>query len=86
VEDRSHTSNALAFLQARAPAYGGAVHYRDTPRAVTGGNLVTAPGSAPASFAVAVLRLVASDRDAAIAAYEAMLGAEHAARNGTGNL
>lgn len=53
---------------------------------MTGGNLVTAPGSAPASFAVAVLRLVASDRDAAIAAYEAMLGAEHAAGNGTGNL
>jgi len=85
LDDRPHTSNALAFLQARAPAYAGEVHYLDTPRAVTGGNLVTAPGSAPASFAVAVLRLVAPDREADIAAYEAMLGAEHAHPEGPGN-
>lgn len=78
LEDRPHTSNALPFLQARAPAYSGSAHYQDTPRAVTGRNLVTAPGSAPASFAVAVLRLVAPDQEAGIAQYAAMLAAEHA--------
>ena len=83
LEDRPHTSNAMAFLQTKAPAYGGAAHYQDMPRAVTGRNLVTAPGSAPASFAVAILRLVAPDREADIAAYEAMLGAEHAHPTGS---
>ena len=78
LDDRPHTSNSLAFLRARAPTYGGAALYRDQPRAVGGGRLVTAPGSAPASFAVAVLRLVVPERAADIAAYAAMLGAEHA--------
>lgn len=82
LDDRPHTSNAQAFLQARLPAYGGAAFYQDTPRAVTGRNLVTAPGSAPASFAVAVLRLAAPERAADIAAYQAMLGAEHAPPGG----
>ncbi len=82
LEDRPHTSNALTFLRAKAPAYGGAAHYQDAPVAARGGNLVTAPGSAPASFAVAVLRLVAPEREADIAAYEAMLGAEHARSKG----
>lgn len=78
LEDRPHTSNALPFLQAKAAGYGGAAHYRDTPRAVIGRNLVTAPGSAPASFAVAVLRLVAPEQEAGIADYAAMMAAEHA--------
>lgn len=86
LEDRPHTSNALAFLQAKATAYGGAAHYYDAPGAVTGGNVVTAPGSAPASFSVAVLRLVAPEREADIAGYEAMLGAEHGHPKGLGNL
>lgn len=78
LDARPHTSNSLAFLQARAPAYDGVACYRDQPRAVTGGRLVTAPGSAPATFAVAVLRLAVPEREADIAAYAAMLGAEHA--------
>lgn len=78
LENRPHTSNALKFLRDKALAYGGAAHYQDTPRAVTGGNLVTAPGSAPASFSVAILRLVAPEREADIVRYAAMLSAEHA--------
>lgn len=78
LDDRPHTSNAQAFLRSRAAGYGGASFYQNTPRAVTGRNLVTAPGSAPASFAVAVLRLAAAEREADIARYAAMLAAEHA--------
>lgn len=79
LQDRPHTSNALDFLQARAAGYGGAAHYVDTPRAVTGGKVITAPGSAPASFSVAVLRLLLPDQAEAIAGYERMLSLEHAA-------
>lgn len=77
LEDRPHTSNALDFLTAKAAGYGGQALYVDTPRAVTGGRVVTAPGSAPASFSVAVLRLVAPDQAEGIERYAAMLAAEH---------
>jgi len=40
--------------------------------------VVTAPGSAPGSFAVAVLRLAVPDRAEMIDGYEQMLAAEHA--------
>jgi putative intracellular protease/amidase len=87
LDARPHTSNDPAFLRAKAPAYAGAGHYQNAPVAARGGNLVTAPGLAPASFAVAVLRLVAPEREKDIAAYETMLGMEHsAAREGMGNL
>ncbi len=86
LDHRPHTSNDLAFLQATAPAYASAAHYQDAPVAARGGNVVTAPGSAPASFAVAVLRMIAPDREADIAGYEAMLAAEHGHPKGLGNL
>jgi putative intracellular protease/amidase len=54
LDTRAHTSNAAHFL-AGVPAYGGAAHYRDGPRAVADAGVVTAPGTAPVSFAVAVL-------------------------------
>lgn len=79
VDDWPHTSNALEFLTANAVGYGGAASYVDVPRAVTGGRVVTAPGSAPASFSVAVLRLAAPEQGAMIDQYAAMLAAEHAA-------
>lgn len=79
LRDRPHTSNALAFLRGKAAGYDGAAAYVDTPRAVTGGRVVTAPGSAPGSFSVAVLRLAAPEQSAMIDQYAAMLAAEHAA-------
>lgn len=77
LDHRPHTSNSLDFLTAKAPTYAGAAHYQDALVATVGGNVVTAPGSAPATFSVAILRLVAPEREADIAGYEAMLGAEH---------
>jgi putative intracellular protease/amidase len=51
----AHTGNALAAHQAY-PAYAGAAHYRDQPQAVSDGGIVTAPGSAPFSFTVEILK------------------------------
>jgi putative intracellular protease/amidase len=48
LDDRRHTSNALAFLEAMG--YGGSARYVDEP-AVTDGDLVTASGIAPVAFA-----------------------------------
>ncbi|MGV3624121.1 MAG: DJ-1/PfpI family protein [Archangium sp.] len=54
-DGRPHTSNGAKWLGENAPGYRGASHYRDVNEAVVDGNLISAPGSAPVSFAKAVL-------------------------------
>ncbi len=77
LDGRAHTSNSRDFLTAHADGYAGADRYVETPRAVHDDGVVTAPGSAPGSFSVAVLRLVAPDQADAIDGYAAMLAAEY---------
>ncbi|BBE74120.1 DJ-1/PfpI family protein [Oharaeibacter diazotrophicus] len=66
LDDRAHTSNDAAFLAEQGGDYAGTALYVETPAAVTGGRLVTAPGSAPVTFAVAVLSLLHPERAAYI--------------------
>ncbi|MBC7311409.1 MAG: glutamine amidotransferase [Rhizobium sp.] len=51
----AHTGNSLAS-HARYPGYHGADTYRDQPQAVSDKGIVTAPGSAPDTFAAEVLK------------------------------
>lgn len=74
--DRAHTSNGRAWLSGEAPGYAGAEGYVDTPRAVTAGRLVSAPGSAPGTFSSAILRLVAPEHAAAIGENDAVMARE----------
>ena len=76
---RPHTSNGLDWLGRHAPGYTGAEHYVETPRAVTAGRLVSAPGSAPGSFASAICMLVSPGRVDEIRANDAMMAREWAA-------
>lgn len=55
LDDVAHTGNALASHKAYA-AYHGETLYRDQPKAVSDGGIVTAAGSAPVSFAVEILK------------------------------
>ncbi|MBT9368666.1 type 1 glutamine amidotransferase family protein [Rhizobium sp. CSW-27] len=50
----AHTGNALAAHQA-VPGYGGSALYRDQPQAVSENGIVTAPGTSPFTFTVAIL-------------------------------
>ncbi|MDP2260918.1 MAG: DJ-1/PfpI family protein [Caulobacter sp.] len=77
LDSRAHTSNSLDFVKANAEGYSGASRYVDSPRAVSDGGVVTAAGSAPGSFSVAVLRLVVPDQAEMINGYEKMLAGEH---------
>lgn len=77
LDGRVHTSNSRDFLTAHAGGYAGAERYADTPRAVRDNGVVTAPGSAPGSFSIEVLRLVAPDQAEMIEGYRAMLAAEY---------
>jgi len=81
LQGRAHTSNGHEWLLHHAPDYAGRERYVDTPSAVTDGRLITAPGSAPGTFAGAVLRLVAPEHAEAIAANEAMMAREWATIN-----
>ena len=55
LNDVAHTGNSLASHKAY-PAYRGDGLYRDQPNAVSDGGIITAPGSAPVSFAVEILK------------------------------
>lgn len=72
---RRHTSNARDFVSSNVPGYDGGL-YVDTPRAVIDGTLVTAPGSAPVSFAIALLGLLWPGHPG-IAELATMIAAEH---------
>ncbi|MDK9695259.1 MAG: DJ-1/PfpI family protein [Siculibacillus sp.] len=77
LEGRAHTSNRLDFLTAHVGSYRGADHYVDRPRAVAADRVVSAPGTAPATFAREVARLLWPERAAEIAGFAAMMAAEH---------
>jgi putative intracellular protease/amidase len=83
---RAHTSNDRAWLLGHAPGYAGADLYVDTPRAVVGGRLVSAPGSAPGTFASTVLRLLAPEHEAAIAENDALMAREWTAAGAVATL
>ncbi|OLP57049.1 hypothetical protein BJF92_21320 [Rhizobium rhizosphaerae] len=61
LKGRGHTSNFPGFLREARPAYGEAATYRDVPHAVRDGHVVTAPGTAPVSFAIKVLEALGAD-------------------------
>jgi putative intracellular protease/amidase len=75
-EGRAHTSNDRAWLLGQGPAYAGAEGYVDTPRAVVDGGLVSAPGSAPQTFASAVARLLAPQAATRLDRRDAMMARE----------
>ena len=78
LDDVAHTSNEAAYLGAHAEGYRGAERYRESAAAVADGGIVTAPGTAPASFAAAVFEGVGVDAGA-VERFRAMMAAEHGA-------
>lgn len=77
LDGRVHTSNGEAWLREAAGAYAGSDRYRDTPAAVSDDRVITAPGTAPATFAIAVLQSLFPDRQEQIGEMRAMMAAEH---------
>lgn len=70
-----HTSNGADNL-ALIGAYAGAALYQDVPHAVADGRVITAPGTAPVTFAAAVLAALGIDDDG-LKSYLALHAAEH---------
>jgi len=76
LEDVRHTSNAPGFLAEHTPTYRGAAHYVESAAAVSDNRVITAPGTAPASFAAAIFAS-AGVREERVAQFRAMMAAEH---------
>ena len=69
LDGRPHTSNSGPFLTENAAVYSGKDSYRDVAHAVSDGLVATAPGSAPASFAVACAALLEPGKRAEVVGY-----------------
>lgn len=71
-----HTSNDPDFLIRNAAGYQGAAGYVESASAVSDHGIITAPGTAPVSFAAAVFARLGLDADAT-GQFRQMLAAEH---------
>jgi putative intracellular protease/amidase len=77
LDDVRHTSNDPAFLSQNADGYSGAELYIASASAISEDRVITAPGTAPASFTAAVFESVGLENEK-VAQFKAMTAAEHA--------
>ena len=75
----AHTSNGRDWILGHELDYAGAANYRDVPHAVADGRIVSAPGSAPGTFAVEFLRAVYPGKVAQFAEMRSLFGREYTA-------
>jgi len=74
----AHTSNGRDWIGQILPGYAGEENYRDVPYAVADGRVVSAPGSAPGTFAAAVLQALYPEKAEMVAQAKAMFAKEYA--------
>lgn len=79
-DGRAHTSNGRDWILHHLPDYAGASNYRDVPHAVADGRIVSAPGSAPGTFAVEFLAAVFPEKAAETREMRSMFAREHQAK------
>lgn len=74
-----HTSNGRDWILNHEPSYVGKERYRDVPRAVADGRVVSAPGSAPGTFALEFLAALYPDQPGRIAEMRKLFASEYQA-------
>lgn len=79
LDGRSHTSNGVGYLDGQAGEYRGAARYQDSPVAVVDRGVVTAPGPAPSTFAINLLRLASPGSEDVLQGLLALSAREHVA-------
>lgn len=77
-EGVGHTSNGRDWILKHLPDYAGREHYRDVPHATVDGRIVTAPGSAPGTFAVEFLSTLIPGKGEQFGQMRAMFAREYA--------
>jgi putative intracellular protease/amidase len=81
LQDQKHTSNGRDWILEKLPGYAGSEFYEDVPHAVAGDRVVTAPGSAPGTFATTFLEALYPDQKEQLAEMGALFAREHAGRS-----
>jgi putative intracellular protease/amidase len=77
-EGVAHTSNGRDWIKKIEPDYAGSELYRDVPHAVADRNIVSAPGSAPGTFAHAFLSALYPERGEELAEMKRIFASEYA--------
>lgn len=77
-EGAKHTSNGADWIAENAPGYAGSSSYVDVAQAVADGRIVSAPGSAPGTFAVRFLEALYPGQEDQFAEMRAMFAKEYA--------
>ncbi|MBZ9889486.1 DJ-1/PfpI family protein [Mesorhizobium sp. BR1-1-3] len=77
-EKARHTSNGRDWINGHEAGYAGDNLYQDVPHAMTDGKIVSAPGSAPGTFALAFLRTLYPERGSDLARMRTLFAKEYA--------
>lgn len=77
-EKARHTSNGRDWINGHEAGYVGDLNYQDVPHAVADGNVVSAPGSAPGTFALAFLKTLYPERSSDLAQMRTLFMKEYA--------
>lgn len=76
-EGKTHTSNGRDWILRHLPDYAGRENYSDVAHAVADGRIVSAPGSAPGTFALAFLEALYPGKTAELAEMRSMFSREY---------
>lgn len=76
-ENAGHTSNEEAWLNKVLPDYPGRSNYRQLAHAVSDGRIVSAPGSAPGTFATTFLAALFPEKAGMTGEMRAIFGEEY---------
>jgi len=77
-EKARHTSNGRDWINSHEAGYPGNGNYQDVPHAVADGAVVSAPGSAPGTFALAFLKTLYPERSSDLAQMRTLFAKEYA--------
>ncbi|MBZ9997746.1 DJ-1/PfpI family protein [Mesorhizobium sp. BH1-1-4] len=77
-ENARHTSNGRDWINRHEAGYAGDGNYQDVPHAVAEGKIVSAPGSAPGTFALAFLQSLYPEKSSDLARMRALFAKEYA--------
>ncbi|TPM07796.1 glutamine amidotransferase [Mesorhizobium sp. B2-3-11] len=73
-----HTSNSRDWINHHEAGYAGEGNYQDVPYAVADGRIVSAPGSAPGTFALAFLQTLYPEKGGDLAQMRTLFAKEYA--------
>jgi putative intracellular protease/amidase len=85
LDGQKHTSNGRDWILQMTQGYAGSELYQDVPHAVAGDRLVTAPGSAPGTFAKAFLEVLYPEQKEKLAEMGAICAREYGTGQTTGS-